>query len=292
MSQREQGAGRIVRAEWEIRPRDGAFPIRGDLRALEGPPPPTAIVVCHGFKGFRRWGFFPFLATALARAGHAVLTVDLSGNGVGDDGEPFAALERFAAATHTRNVDEIRMVLEAVRSGPLFPRPPRAIGLLGHSRGGGEAVIAAAEQDGIAALVTWSAISHIDRWPRQDVERWRRGDTVYVRNSRTGQELPVSPGYWRDAMANRGRLDIRRAAAAVSVPWLIIHATGDDTVKVEEARMLHDASGGGAELLLVEGSGHTFGATHPLEKPPAELDFVTDATVRWYAEHLGAGGPL
>lgn len=292
MSQQERSGSRILRAEWELRPRDGTFPIRGDLRAPDGPPPSTAIVACHGFKGFRRWGFFPFLASALAQAGHAVLTVDLSGNGVGDDGEPFTALDRFAAATHSRNVDEVRMILEAVRSGPFFPNPPRAIGLLGHSRGGGEAVIAAAEQGGVRALVTWSAISHINRWPREDVERWQRGETVYVRNSRTGQNLPVSPAYWRDAVANRWRLDIRRAAADMQAPWLIVHGTADDTVKVEEAHALRDASDGRAELLLVEGSGHTFGATHPLEKPSAELGFVTDATVRWFAKHLAAGEPL
>lgn len=292
MSQQERSTGRIIRADWEIRPRDGSFPIRGDLRALEGPPPSTAIVVCHGFKGFRRWGFFPFLATALARAGHAVLTVDFSGNGVGDDGEPFTALDRFAGATHTRNVEEIRMVLEAVRSGPLFPHPPEAIGLLGHSRGGGEAVIAAAEHDDVAALVTWSAISRIDRWPREDVLRWQRGETVYVRNSRTGQELPISPAYWRNAVANEARLDIQRAAAAVTAPWLIIHGRADDTVKADEARALRDASGGRAELLLVDGAGHTFGAAHPLENRPAELDFVTNATVRWFAKHLAVVMPL
>ena len=266
--------------------------MRGDLRALEGPPPSTAVVICHGFKGFRRWGFFPFLARQLALAGHAALTFDLSGNGVGDDGEPFAAPDRFAAATHSRNVDEIRMVLEAVTSGPLFPRPPRAVGLMGHSRGGGEAILAAAEHRQVDALVTWSAISRVERWSQEDVVRWRRGETTTVTNTRTGQQLPISPAWWRDATANRERLDILRAAGTIAAPWLIVHGAADETVPVDEARNLHEAAGARAELLVVDDAGHTFGATHPLDEPGSQLRSVTNATTRWFAKHLVPGLPL
>ena len=292
MTPHHAGSERIVRAEWELRPRDGGYPVRGDLRAPQGPPPSSAVVVCHGFKGFRHWGFFPFVARHLARAGHAVLTFDLSGNGVGDDGEPFTALDRFAAATHSRNVDEIRMVLDAVTSGPLFPRPPHSIGLLGHSRGGGEAILAASEHGGIDALVTWSAISRVERWSAEDVEAWRRGETTTVLNSRTGQQLPISPAWWRDATVNRERLDVLRAAGTVDAPWLIVHGAADETVPVDEARALHRAAGQGAELLLVDGAGHTFGATHPMQEPTSELLSVMNATARWFANHLVPRAPL
>lgn len=292
MTPHHAGSERIVRAEWEIRPRDGGYPVRGDLRALQGPPPSTAVVICHGFKGFRRWGFFPFIARQLALAGHAALTFDLSGNGVGDTGEPFTALDRFASATHSRNIDEIRMVLDAVTSGPLFPSPPGAIGLLGHSRGGGESILAAAEHGQVDALVTWSAISRVERWSPEDVERWRQGETTTVTNSRTGEQLPISPAWWRDATANRERLDIRQAAGKVRAPWLIVHGAADETVPVDEARTLYEAAGTSAELVLVDGAGHTFGATHPLEDPGAALLSVTNATTRWFARHLVPRQPL
>lgn len=282
----------IVRASWEIRPRDGSAPIRGDLRAPADSPPDSAVVICHGFKGFRNWGFFPLVARALAGRGHAAFTFDFSHNGVGADGVDFSALEMFEAATHSRNVAEIRMVLDAITDSPLFPRPPHRIGLFGHSRGGGEAILAAAEDPRVDALVTWAAISSVERWSEAQIESWKRGDTVYVENSRTGQSMPIGPEFWLDLSENASRLDIQRAAARLNIPWLIVHGEADETVPVREARTLHEAAGPEAELLLVEGAGHTFGATHPPDGIPPALATALNATVQWFARHVEVPAPV
>jgi len=268
---------------WEIRPRDGGPPVRGDLRVLAGTEPRTAVVICHGFKGFRAWGFFPPLARALARAGHAVVTFDFSHNGVGADGVDFSALDLFRANTHSRDVDEIRMVLDALRGGGILPLAPRRIGLFGHSRGGGEAVLAAAEDPRVDTLVTWAAISDIpSRWSEEQTAAWERGETVEIVNARTGQNMPIAPTYWRDVRLNRDRLDILRAAADLTVPWLIIHGEDDATVDADEGKALFEAAGDEAELLLVEGAGHTFGAVHPYAGATPDLRAAVDATVEWF----------
>jgi len=36
--------------------------IRGDLRFRESNKNSPAVLLCHGFKGFKDWGFFPLLA--------------------------------------------------------------------------------------------------------------------------------------------------------------------------------------------------------------------------------------
>lgn len=275
----------LLLARWEIRPEDGSPPIRGDLRAPAGPPPSSAVVLCHGFKGSKDFGFFPALASAIARRGHAAVSFDFSRNGVGVSGE-FDELDRFAEQTHSRNVDEIRMVLDAVTGGVLFPRPPRRIGLFGHSRGGGEAVLAVAEDRRVDALVTWAAIAAVERWGDAEVSAWERGETVYVENTRTRQQLPVAPGYWRDVVANRERLDIIRAAERLRIPWLIAHGDADESVAATSARVLFDAAGDDAELLLVDGAGHTFGATTPFTGASPELRTVADATLAWFDTHL------
>ncbi|HEX2190466.1 MAG TPA: alpha/beta hydrolase [Longimicrobiaceae bacterium] len=277
----------LALTRWEIRPRDGQPPIRGEVRLPAGTAPRSAVVVCHGFKGFRTWGFFPPLARALARAGHAAVTFDFSRNGVGADGVDFSALERFRENTHTRDVDEVRMVLDALGAGGILPRAPLRVGLFGHSRGGGEAVLAAAEDVRVDALVTWAAISDIPaRWTEEQVAAWRRGETVEIANSRTGQMMPVGPAYWRDVEMNRERLDVLRAASALTIPWLIVHGEDDATVPAAEGQALFDAAGEDAELLLVEGAGHTFGAAHPYAGATPELRAVVEATVEWYGTHL------
>jgi uncharacterized protein len=276
---------RITRSTFELRPQDGRPPIRCDLRVPQGPQRRSAVILCHGFKGFRRWGSFPNLARALAAHGHAAVSVDFGYNGVGEDGADFSALELFAEQTHTRNVEEIRMVVDAVAGGELIPGV-RAIGLWGHSRGGGEAVLAAAQEARIGALVTWSAISTVHRWSDEQVARWRRGERVEVPNSRTGQDMPIGPAYWRDVEENTGRLDIRAAAARVGVPWLLVHGEADEAVGADEARQLFDMAGDNAELLLVEGADHTFGARHPYAGATPELRTAAEATLEWFDRHL------
>ena len=272
---------------WELRPHDGQPPIRGDVRVLAGTAPRSAVVVCHGFKGFRTWGFFPAVARALARAGHAAVTFDFSHNGVGADGVDFSALELFRENTHTRDVDEIRMVLDALRGGVLTRRAPLRMGLLGHSRGGGEAILAAAEDPRVDALVTWASISDIpSRWTAEQAAAWGRGETVEIANQRTGQMMPIGPAYWRDVQMNRDRLDVLGAAAALTIPWLIVHGEDDTSVPAAEGRALFEAAGEDTELLLVEGTGHTFGAVHPYAGATPELRAAADATVEWFGQHL------
>jgi pimeloyl-ACP methyl ester carboxylesterase len=276
----------LVLARWEIHPSGGGPPLRGDLRARRGPTPRSVVVLCHGFKGFKDWGFFPSLARALARRGHAALSFNLSRGGIGDDGVDFSALDRFAEQTHSRNLEEIRLVLDAVTTGRLFPEPPLHVGLFGHSRGGGEVVLTAAADPRIDALVTWAAIARVERAPPEQAAAWARGETVLIENSRTGQQMPVGPAYWRDIQHNRDRLDIAAAAARVQIPWLIVHGEDDATVPADEARTLFEAAGPDVELLRVQGAGHTFGAVHPYAGPTPELRAAADATLTWFDAHL------
>ena len=44
----------------EIDNREG-LPIRGDLHLPDGESPHRLVLIAHGFKGFKDWGFFPFL---------------------------------------------------------------------------------------------------------------------------------------------------------------------------------------------------------------------------------------
>ncbi|MEX2582758.1 MAG: alpha/beta fold hydrolase [Gemmatimonadota bacterium] len=248
---------------------------------MPGRSPRTAVVICHGFKGFREWGFFPSLARAVARRGHAAITFDFSHNGVGDDGVDFSALDRFATNTHSRNVDEIKFVLDALESG-LFPVAPDRVALIGHSRGGAEAVLAAGEDRRVDALVTWSAISSVEgRWSSEQIAAWERGQTAHITNSRTRQEMPIGSFYWRDIVENRERLDVLGSAARLRIPWLIVHGEADETVPVSDAHTLFSAAGEDAELCLIEAGSHTFGAKHPYDGPTPELRTAVQTTLSW-----------
>jgi dienelactone hydrolase len=282
----DETAQQLTLTRFELRPEDGQPPIRGEVRTLPGADPRSAVVLCHGFKGFRTWGFFPPLARALARQGHAAVTFDLSHNGVGADGVDFSALDLFAGQTHSRNVDEIRLVVDALMGGEILRHAPERLGLFGHSRGGGEAVLAAAEDPHVDALVTWAAIADVNRWSPEQTAAWERGETVEIANARTGQQMPIGPDYGRDLREHHARLDIRAAAAELAIPWLIVHGDQDDSVDPADGHALFDAAGENAELYLIEGAGHTFGVTHPYRGATDELRAAAGATLEWFGEHL------
>jgi len=114
-----------------------------DVRTGDRSRPRPAVLVLHGFKGFKDWGMFPPLAERLAKAGFTAVSFNLSGSGVDDTGE-FVFPDRFARATFSGDRGDIGKVLEAVATGALDVAPPPSIGFFGHSRGGGLGVLAAA----------------------------------------------------------------------------------------------------------------------------------------------------
>jgi pimeloyl-ACP methyl ester carboxylesterase len=271
-------------------PAEGGERIHGDLRLPEGQPPKTAVVVVHGFKGFKDWGFFPHLCEALVAEGHATVSFNFSLNGIGDDFQTFTRLDAFERNTLSREVAEVGEVLSVVRDGDLLSAPPHAIGLLGHSRGGGVAVLGArsfVEKGGqLDALVTWAAVGEFGRWSDEEKVKWRREGKIHAVNSRTGQKLPLGLGLLEDFERNREVLDVVRAGAALGeVPWLIVHGEQDETVSVEDARRLN-VGNPEAMLEIVSPSGHTFQAKHPFDGSNPILDRVVDRTLQHFRRYL------
>jgi dienelactone hydrolase len=244
------------------------------------------VLVVHGFKGFKDWGMFPHLAERLARAGFSAVTFNLSGSGV-DDGGEFSLRDRFGHNTFSAELQDLQRVLDALLSGALGVPAPSTLALVGHSRGGGIAVLETARDSRIRALVTWAAISRVERWPEDERSAWRARGHTEIQNARTGQILPLYTDVLDDIEQNAETLDIGAAAARIRVPWLIIHGTEDESVGFTEAETLKAASRRKkTQLLAIERGGHTFGATHPWRSATAELDLVFDATLDWLAANL------
>ncbi len=280
--------GRVIHRRDEAIPPHGEV-IRLDIRRPAEGVPRTAILVAHGFKGFKDWGFFPHLCEALARAGHLVVSFNGSRNGVGPGLLDFTEIEFFGRNTISHELADLHWMLDRLGGGEWSDEPPRAIGLLGHSRGGGCAVVATAERNDLSALVTWAAISTFDRWTAEQMESWQRSGVIQIMNARTGQVMPIYREVQGDFFAHRERFDPAAAAARVRVPWLAVHGTEDETVPLEEARTLVQA-GRMAALAPIEGSGHTFEATHPMTEAPPGLETAIRVTLAHFRAHLGLGG--
>lgn len=282
----------IEREEFELsreRPGGGKpLVIRGEAYHPKAGPGEAGgsgtIVICHGFKGFSHWAFFPYLAGAIAGHGMRAITFDFSGSGVGADRENFSALEEFEKNTFSQELTDLgEVIAESRRRGWI----DNGFGLFGHSRGGGVAILHASRDPGVKALATWAAISRTRRWSNEEIADWRRRGYVDIHNSRTGQEMRLGMAVLEEVESlGATKLDIAAAARKINVPWLIVHGDADETVPVNEAEFLSEQSPGYATLWTVEGGNHGFGASHPVTDPPPMLSLVVRGTVRFFAEHI------
>jgi dienelactone hydrolase len=247
------------------------------------------VVLCHGFKGFKDWGFFPNLADRLSRAGFTAVSVNFSSSGVGPDGETFSELDRFSHGTISNDLADLDRVITTLAAGTLIEGlgPVLSIGLFGHSRGGGTAVLYAGVNSSVPALVTWAATARANRWDDETQSLWRATGKVDVVNTRTGQVLPLHTDLLEDVERRGSELDAVSAARRVAANWLIVHGADDESVSKDEAAQLYDAaSKERSKLMMIPAAGHTFGASHPWSGLTAQLEAACDATTGWFAEYL------
>ncbi|HEY5610854.1 MAG TPA: alpha/beta fold hydrolase [Thermoanaerobaculia bacterium] len=255
---------------------DENLPIHGVLHL---PPSPRALVVMvHGFKGFKDWNFFPWLAEDLERNGYAVCRFDMSRSGIGEQSDWFEHLDLFADDTYTTQLADLRKVLELLDADERLHDLP--IVLFGHSRGGAIAILGAALTRRLGALVTWSSIANCDRWDDATKEMWRRVGHMEILNQRTKQVMGLSTKILDDF--DEHRYDVTAAMRAIDVPMLIVHGTADETVPSIEAEEL-TSEARNAHVVLIDGGTHTYGAAHPLVTIPRALREAADATLAFLA---------
>ncbi len=258
-----------------------------DVRSAQRATPGPAVVVLHGFKGFKDWGMFPPLADRLARAGFTAVSCNVSGSGV-DDGGRFAYPERFGHNSFTSEVADVTAVVAALDRGELGVSRPSSVGIVGHSRGGGTSILLAQRTPRIAALATWASISTVRRWSAEQCGLWRAQGKLDIVNARTGEVLPMYLDTLEDVEANaEASLDIAAAAGRITTPWLLVHGDADEAVPVAEAkRLLAAASQTKVEPLIIPGAGHTFGAVHPFAGMTPALERAFDSTTAFFGRHL------
>lgn len=267
---------------------DDDLPLRVDLRHDRSRPVRGKVIVCHGFKGFRRWGFFPWVGEQLAVAGWMSAVLDFSHNGIGEDPEEFGRLDLFESNCYSKEMSDLETVLAAVRAREPVAAP---VALLGHSRAAMNVVVCAGEQPRIGAVVTWNGVAHALRISSRQLEQMERERRLEFTNARTGQRMAMSFDFVQDLRDNADRFDLQRVARHLAVPHLIVHAAADMAVPFEEASLLQAGRENPARCRVLEiaGSTHTFGATHPFAGTTPALEEAMNASLDWLDQNLDGG---
>ena len=246
-------------------------PILVDVFYTEDNSPKPIVIFCHGYKGFKDWGAWDLMANAFAEAGFCFIKFNFSHNG-GTVEQPidFPDLDAFGKNNYTKELDDLETVIDwCFNNDPIKPIGDlENIGLIGHSRGGGIVTIKAEEDSRIQKVVSLAGVCDFGKRTATigDLEQWKTEGVKYVLNGRTKQQMPHYYQFYEDFIANKERLNIKRAVSHLKIPYLIVHGNADTSVLIDEAYQLHKWNNN-SELHIVEGANHVFGAHHPwLEK--------------------------
>ncbi|APX98819.1 alpha/beta hydrolase family protein [Lacinutrix venerupis] len=246
------------------------------------------VVFCHGYKGFKDWGCWNLMAEAFMNANLFFVKFNFSHNG-GTIENPidFPDLNAFAENNYTKELDDLDAILNYFLANDYEYKNEININnivVIGHSRGGGIAIIKSAEDARIKKLITFASVSDFSKRTSTigDLEEWKKLGVKYVLNGRTKQQMPHNYQFYKDFKANEERLNIEKSEKSLQIKHLIIHAKNDKSIKYNEAEMLHNWSKH-SELFPIENSDHVFSTKHPWlnSTMPKELKQVVDKSINF-----------
>jgi len=250
------------------------------LSVFAAPSPRAWLVFCHGFKGFRRWGGWSWLLGGLAERGVTGVSFDFSHAGVAPETPAdFSRLDLFERNSCSRELFDLAVVVRAAREGRL-PGLESVAGLplvlVGHSKGGGTAILGSGPA-GAAAVVGLASVGRVRRFGADAEHSIRERGFFEVPNARTGQIMRVGREYLDDLERHEAEWDLVRVVAESSARFLFVHGTADASVPIDEARALAAAgTPPRVRLAEIEGADHTFGTRHPFEGATDDFRRVRD----------------
>jgi len=242
------------------------------------------LIFCHGFKGFKDWGCFPYMLDKIANENIFTVSFNFSLNGVNNEkANPidFERLDDFARNTFSEELDDLGCVIDFLENEKdNYNYDFGTLILAGHSRGGGIAILKAAEEKRVKKLVTLASVAEFNRYGEETKRMWRERGYIEAMNTRTKQKMRMNVSLLEDIENNYSRLNITEAMKNTDIPTLIIHGTEDLAVDKSEAETLYGlCKKDKAKLIILENTGHTFGAVHPFAGTTPHLENVIDEII-------------
>ncbi len=257
-----------------------------DITFPESNGPSPVVIFLHGFKGFKDWGPFGQVAQAFAEAGFVFLKFNFAFNGTTPDNlVDFSDLDAFSKNNFTRELSDLQQIVELVVANKNeWNIDENQVYLVGHSRGGGTAIIYAAGTSRIRGIAAWASVGDFGKFlSMADHGTWKKEGLIYVPNARTGQQMPVGYQLYEDFIQNSSKLDIAAAAASLKNRLLFVHGTLDETIPFSDIESLARNSAGSV-FVAIPGANHTFGGSHPVESNvlPAHFALVVQETIDFF----------
>ncbi len=225
----------------------------------------ACLVLLHGFKGYKDYGFIPVLGRELAKAGILVHRFNFSCSGMTNEIDTFARPDLFELDTWNRQVEDVGCVFDAIESGevdgkglPMF--------LCGHSRGGGTAMLASGRETRpkLCGVATINSVASCNSLSEEMQSTMLDDGFITSASARTGQELRIGAAWLQEQINDPGAHDVLKLCTSIDCPTIILHGTDDQAVDIGAGEAIAGAVG--AELRVIAGGNHVLNTANPALK--------------------------
>jgi len=241
--------------------REDQVELSGWFLPARSPSLQTTIIFSHGYRGNRLEEKLPALSLAksLTEAGYNIVMFDFRNSG--ESGGNLTSVGLYETWDLLGAVDWVKQ------------RHPGKIGVIGFSMGAVTAILAAAEEPDIAAVVADSPFSRLGPYLRENLPVWSHLP-----------DFPFTPLIMAIMQPITG-IDVDQVDAVAAVnkvyprPILFIHSRDDDAIPYGDSELLWSQHTDRFELWLSSGAGHVY--TYRLY--PEEY---TERVMRFFAAQL------
>lgn len=279
---------KIIRKQFFLLSSSG-FPIAADVEFPYRGESLPCILLLHGFKGFKDWGFFPILSQRFAQAGAIAVRFNFSLNGMAEGSDRVAYPDRFAQNTITQELEDADTVFRFLFSTEFQTMTEgkwdgERCFLFGHSRGGGIGLLLLQRRAEIQRGVFWAPVSTFHRYTERQVRVWKEQGYLEVQNTRTGQKLKIYRSYIDDLEEHQEEYDLQKVISQVTKPILLIYGSEDLSVPPREGKILYDHSNKDmVRYIVIPRTGHTFGVRHPFSGTTEAFEHAVKYTLQWFS---------
>ena len=250
--------------------------------------PTACVIILHGFKGYKDYGFIPVLAHDLCAAGLLVHRLNFSTSGMTNEIETFARPDLFELDTWTRQVEDIVCAVQAIRAGELAGQN-LPVFLVGHSRGGASVLLASGRHGDaldLAGVITINAVDRCSRMSEPEQSAMLDRGYTLTESARTKQSLRIDKDWLKEQLEDPHAHDVLLQASQMHCPACILH--GDDDQAVDWSAGTAIAQACNTSLIPLELGNHVLNMPNPSDIDSvrsAQLLKATDSITRFIAKH-------
>jgi uncharacterized protein len=224
-----------------------------------------AVIILHGFTGYKEEAHLKELADVLAKSGFAAIRFDCSGSG-----ESGGTFEKDYLMSNY--LEDIKSVYEYVRKLKFVDKD--RISIVGHSMGGLMSIVFASINPNIKVCVAVSSPSIMitANWIKGAIDEWKRLGWFYKKISRDNSNAKIPFSF----IADSNKYNAIDFAKKLHCPFLTVLGLSDSVVNPGDSRKIFRAANEPKELAEIAGIGHDYKKDSQLIRKVNEriLDFL------------------